>query len=756
MNRTNQPNKLRPVQSQSERRSGDSVTGPASSLRAACLPALPWIEAACCIALAFLLLWRGILPAWRTLNTDFPNYYLVARLLREGYSLDRIYDWVWLQRIKDHWDLNQSLVGFAGLTPFSALPVLPLTFYSALAAKRIWIVLNLLFLAASGELLHRSTSLGRRRIWLLALLAITSLRTSFLYGQMHLLVLLLLVLAYFFHRRDREVACGICIALAGALKIYPLLFGFYFVWKRQRRAALSTLCTTLAVVLIGYRWIGGAVLHVYATQILPRSFQGEVLDPYHPHAASAAAFLHRLFLYEPALNPSPLIYAPSLYALAYPLWQIAVFLPLFALLRPSPVESDREQLEWAVFLFSLLLLSPVPSSYHFVVMILSIVLFVDVLLRRKSYGHASIAITLYALISVVELWAIPTRLNPHLFIFLAFARLWLAILLFALFVVSLIRDRAPRTVPNTVPRRLLLLYALSTVVFLSSVIGYRHHFAHLKQEMGRRILPPTSTYLATNPQPQSNGYLFTAMTPDGYRILDQQSHAISLEDKAQPSPDQLTFTLSPDHSVLLELADATGSRLVSAPGQLALQNQTPNHPQILIQDAESPAISPNSQSIAFLRERKGKGTLWLTHIEATTTAPPTQIVDDSYDVRNASFLRSGDLLFTARLAKTPTSLFLVTPGKQPHPFSALQGDIASFALSPDERLIAFTRLEHNRWQLGYVDPATHRETMLTSADCNAYAPTWTGHHTIAYATDCGRGLGLTALASFNIDSAPAH
>ena len=72
-----------------------SVQYPTSSIYSA--KAVSWLEAALCAALAVLLFWKGVLPAWRILNTDFPNYYLVARLLREGYSLDRIYDWIWLQ-----------------------------------------------------------------------------------------------------------------------------------------------------------------------------------------------------------------------------------------------------------------------------------------------------------------------------------------------------------------------------------------------------------------------------------------------------------------------------------------------------------------------------------------------------------------------------------------------------------------------------------------------------------------------------------
>lgn len=267
--------------------------------------AVTWIEIACSAMLAGLLVWKGILPGWRFLNTDFPNYYLVARLLREGYTLERIYDWVWLQRIKDHWGLDQPLVGFAGLTPFSALPIVPFSFFSALVAKRLWMLANLLLLASSIEFLNRVTTLGRRRLWLLCLLAVFPLRTSFLLGQMHLLVLYLFVGAYFFHRRGRRVGCAICLSIAGLLKVYPLLFGFYFLWKRQWRSAAAMLCVALLLLGISYLWIGSEAINIYATQVLPRSLQGEVLDPYSVHAASASTLFHRLFIFE----PTPLVTA---------------------------------------------------------------------------------------------------------------------------------------------------------------------------------------------------------------------------------------------------------------------------------------------------------------------------------------------------------------------------------------------------------------------------------------------------------------
>src|SRR5271170_2741040 len=92
----------------------------------------PVIEACLILPLAFLLLWKGVLPGWKSLNTDFPNYYVAARLIREHYSLDRIYDWIWFQRAAERFGIQHQLVGFLGLTPFSALPIVPFSWLSVL------------------------------------------------------------------------------------------------------------------------------------------------------------------------------------------------------------------------------------------------------------------------------------------------------------------------------------------------------------------------------------------------------------------------------------------------------------------------------------------------------------------------------------------------------------------------------------------------------------------------------------------------
>lgn len=700
-----------------------------------------YAELACLALLACLLLGKGVLPGWRWLNTDFPNYYLVARLLREGFSLDRIYDWVWLQRIKDHWGLSQPLVGFAGLTPLSALPVFPLAGLAALNAKRVWIVLNILFLFGTVETLQRVTGLGRRRIWTLGLLAVLPLRTSFLFGQMHILVLLLLSLAFFFRYRRNGIACGVCIALAGALKVYPLLFVFYFAWKRQWSEVLSVVCATAALLGVGYACMGSHVMHIYLTQIFPRSMQGEVLDPYNSHSASAAALLHRLFLFEPDLNPSPVWNRPVLYSIFYPLWQVAVLFPLFLGIRPSSDDRQLEKLEWAVFLIALLVLSPVPSSYHFVVLILPIVLAADVLLSRKLCGRLALITVLYFAVSA-DILPLLGRIVPSLKVALAFSRLWLSLLLWIYLLFYLWHEVAQTESKRSTRFRAALLSGILCVCWVAGFISYQHHFAYFEEDIRARLPLPTHALLANGIHPTASGFIATKMTSTAYQIADQNGKAVW--PLTQAGTDQLSSTATPASPLLyMEVADVNGSRIIS-----------PNASALQIPDAQYPAISPDGATLAYIRERKGRGSLRIVHLAfsqgSMSLSDDKEIVGEPYDVRNAALAPSGDVIFTARV-NDKTSIYTASPGKTPSVLVSGKEDAEAGSVSRDGQRLVFCRLVRNRWQLVMMNLVGRQERQLTFGDCNAYSPAWMNDSTIAYATDCGRGLGLTALASINVD-----
>src|SRR5580765_1086896 len=89
------------------------------------------------------------------MDTDFPNYYTAAKLTLKREPLRRYYDWVWFQRQIDFAGIDRQLGGYIPHTPFTMLPLLPLTGFSPMRAKQIWILLQVLFLAITILLLAR-------------------------------------------------------------------------------------------------------------------------------------------------------------------------------------------------------------------------------------------------------------------------------------------------------------------------------------------------------------------------------------------------------------------------------------------------------------------------------------------------------------------------------------------------------------------------------------------------------------------------
>jgi Tol biopolymer transport system component len=81
------------------------------------------------------------------------------------------------------------------------------------------------------------------------------------------------------------------------------------------------------------------------------------------------------------------------------------------------------------------------------------------------------------------------------------------------------------------------------------------------------------------------------------------------------------------------------------------------------------------------------------------------------------------------------------------PLNGIAGPSRYPAISPDGKRLAFSRRQWGSWQLVVRELTTGAERQLThTAACNATSPSWEDGNTLLYATDCGRDLGLTAIA----------
>ena len=452
-----------------------------------------WIESSVLFLLTAFLCLHTMPRAWGKLNTDFPNYYLSARLAHEGFDTAREYEWVWFEREKDHRALDMTVIGLLPITPFSTLVMWPLTGLSALAAKHIWILANLALLLPLGWLLRSITGLSYLRIALIFALCFP-LHRNLLFGQFYVVLLLLIVAACWAFQRGLIALAGALVAIAAACKIFPVLL-FVFFLRRGSWRALTAGAVTGALALASSVAVFGWSLHrSYLQQILPWSLHGEGLPPYATASASISSVLHYLFLDEPQWHPHPWHNSPLSYALLQPTLQMLILAPAVLLIRKSDQTPRRIALEWSALITASLAISTSPASYHFVLLVFPLCVLAALLLERKWYGWLAILLIVY--IGICFPFSGQSKVTgPAILLYVPRLPLTLALLM-GIYLL-LWRDHPVESSQTKWPN-----YAWAVAMAAIAILGVRstlHLQRAVRQEYAYRVPLRTQTYLDANP-----------------------------------------------------------------------------------------------------------------------------------------------------------------------------------------------------------------------------------------------------------------
>lgn len=728
-----------------------------------------WIEKALLLIFIVAFVPVALVPAWSNIGADFPNYYLAARLYRQGYPLDKVYDWVCFQREWDHISDHHNLVSFQPLTLFSALPIAPFSSLPHLPARRCWVLLNVAFLLLTTMLLVRCTSMGWVRVLLLMFLAFFPLRSNFLYGQMHIFVLLLLTVAALLYLQERYFWSGFALAGVAALKIYPVLFLVFFIIKKRWGAAAGLAVGLSATVLLSIYLFGVDASRVYAYEVLPWAMRSQIINPYTVAWGSLNSLLARLLIAEPELNPTPIAHLPWLSALLYSLIVsciVTVFLrALSAGMRRIGNQSiddqralgaPREKLEWAAYLFLLLLLSSQPAPYHFVALILPAVLVTDYLLESQKTTAAAALIVVYVLACGSYNRLLPAEPTGWRML-LAFPRLFF-LLLFGGLLLSFLRVSSDRYEPQSRSRAWLVPSVAFLVVFAAGFVSQLRHFRGQFDNYASRVVIVPGAATATDPVIGPDGVFFTALVPrflasapDTYAVHELKDNAIN---SFAAGSDWFHPAAAKDRDrAWAELATTGGSRIVRFNPAATVNSLA--QVTVEVEDAEQPMLSPDDKLLAFLRELHGRNGLWIRRLGANDTRARTgsdrQIAGPDYDVREASFFPDNGIVFSSRyggrfrLYKASVDSGLIQEMHVPSCSARYP------AVSPDGEWIAFSCEQGGTWQLEVMNLNSRKQIRLTNADCNSISPAWNEDaKDLIYATDCGRGLGLTALARLHV------
>jgi hypothetical protein len=662
---------------------------------------------------------RTVPKAWHMLGSDFPNYYLTARLTGEHYDTTRIYEWIWLQRQKDHRAIDQRTVGMVPITPFSTVFVYPFASMPALTAKHCWLILNLGLLLVTLVLLRSVTSLSWRHVFLIGALS-GPLRVNFLLGQYYVLLLFLLTLSCWLYLSQKRFTAGLVAGLAAGLKIFPIIYLLLFLRKRDWRAFAGGVVASLGSFAVSILLFGWELNHIYIAQVLPATFRGEALAPYNLQAASLSSLLHRFFVYEPQLNPHPTMNVPWMFSILHPLLQMAVIAPAILLAVPDEHSSRRVRLEWAAVLLASLAISTSPASYLFTLLILPVALILGSLREEGKRLWAAVLLSLYVAAGFLggksnggEGWAVLMAV-PRLYALILLVVFSYLVLLSPYQHKGLKRDRA------------LWTFALLAVLILGVVTNLRHQLG-LYADYKWRIAEPTEVLMASHPTVQADAIPFIALLSDGYHSALAREDNVGFSDASDE-----------DH---LAITAANRERWVEQAGKESMVRSTLAG-RSAIRQAESPIASSDGRWLAFLRDDHGRASIWVRALDRGGNSDML-ITPPELNVLEMSFLPEGTLIFAANFAGR-SSLFVTNQGGG---IKSLDIGIARYpSVSPDGRWLAYSQLQRGSWNLWLRNLTNGQTERLTHAECNDTEPVWTeDSRTLIYASDCGRGLWLSAL-----------
>jgi hypothetical protein len=355
------------------------------------------------IALAWVLIVRGILPALSKIDTDFPNYFTAAKIVADGGEVDRLYDNGWFEEQMRRYQVGRASEGaFSPFPPPTALLLLPLTRFEPLSALRILTGVSVLCLVCSIILLARILSWSLIDSAVFVLLSGYALLNTLRFGQIYILVSLSCILGYYARIKGRPLLAGMWFGLFSPIKYFPIIILVYFAFRKEWKMVLGGATAILIVVLVSIGALGWKIHEDFLSSVLGHHLIAK-LDMQDPFTASYQSFdslFRRLFIFDATLNPHPLYALPRVQSIALFTTKASILLAAIATLVKLARGDAPSKTALSIGILGIitLLLAPATATYHFVLLWLPVGLLADSFLRERAALCAYFILGAYAVI----------------------------------------------------------------------------------------------------------------------------------------------------------------------------------------------------------------------------------------------------------------------------------------------------------------------------------------------------------------------
>jgi len=345
---------------------------------------------------------------------DFGNYYYGSKLFAEGKNLDSLYqDIHWFNSQIKLYGEKDYFENYIPVPPANLLFYAPFTFLSSQSAKLIFNIFCLLILIVS---LTRYLKLipDLKFYYLFALPVILfPLYTNFLQGQSYILILALLLEIYINYYKKQYYLIAVFIAMLFQIKLFPVFILGYFIFKKEYKIVLLSCLMILLFTLLIAITVGKDLVVNYYSEIVPRLFKNEIVDPFYTGHQSINILLKKLFCLDELSNPSPIIDLPVAVVILESILVCAIIYIAFYI-----VKLKNTILSYSLFIFFGILAGKYITAY-------SLILLLPFAFSLFSFKRSGVYIVILFLIcniplSYLENFSFPLKYIRILFMLILF------------------------------------------------------------------------------------------------------------------------------------------------------------------------------------------------------------------------------------------------------------------------------------------------------------------------------------------------
>jgi hypothetical protein len=362
------------------------------------------------IGLAAYVFSKGIVPAMSEVTADFPGYFTSARIVIDGQETQRLYDDDWFrQQIRRYGLESAKNPGkFAPFPPPTALLLVPLARYEPLTALRIVTVVSVLCLIGSIFLLARILAWNPVDSALFILSSGLAIIGGLRCGQPYIVISMFCILGYYLYLQRRPWLAGLCLGLFVPIKYFPIIILAYFAFRREWKVVMGGAAAIAAVGLLSIAVLGWKVheifiLSVFGNHLIGRLSLQDQTVPFTAVYQSFDTLFARLFVFDPARNPQPLVAAPLLRTVSLIAIKGSILLIAVAALAKLAGRGAAGAAAPSIGILGivLFLIAPATATYTCALLWLPVALLINHFLRNDARTPAYFMLGAYAFIGFI-------------------------------------------------------------------------------------------------------------------------------------------------------------------------------------------------------------------------------------------------------------------------------------------------------------------------------------------------------------------